>query len=58
MKIVGKLRRLAKDRAKFYSILKHLNKNGVNGLKELKVNFDYPKKSLLIKDFVSGFTFF
>lgn len=58
MNIVGKLRRLDQDSSKFYSILKHLNKNGVNELKELKVEFDYPKPSSLIKELVSGATFF
>ena len=58
MNIVGKLRRLDQDSSKFYSVLKHLNKNGVNELKELKVEFDYPKPSSLIKELVSGATFF
>ncbi|WP_281665726.1 DNA methyltransferase, partial [Gemella morbillorum] len=58
MNIVGKLRRFDQDSSKFYSILKHLNKNGINELKELKVEFDYPKPSSLIKELVSGATFF
>lgn len=58
MNIVGKLRRLDKDSSKFYSILKHLNKNGVNELKKLNINFDYPKPSSLIKELISGATFF
>ena len=58
MNIVGKLRRVDQDSSKFYSVLKHLNKNGVNELKELKVEFDYPKPSSLIKELVSGATFF
>ena len=57
MNIVGKLRRLDKDSSKFYSILKHLNKNGVNELKKLNINFDYPKPSSLIKELISGATF-
>ena len=42
MNIVGKLRRLDEDSSKFYSILKHLNKNGVNELKKFnfEINFD------------------
>ena len=36
---------------------KLLNKNGINELKELKVEFDYPKPSSLIKELVSGATF-
>jgi len=43
MNIVGKLRRLDTDSSKFYSVLKHLNKEGVNELKDLNVKFDYPK---------------
>ena len=38
--------------------LKHLNKNGVNELKKLNINFDYPKPSSLIKELISGATFF
>lgn len=58
MNIVGKLRRLDTDSSKFYSILKHLNKDGVNELQELQVNFDYPKPSSLIRELVGGATFF
>lgn len=58
MHIIGKLRLLETDSSKFYSILKHLNKNGVNELKELKVNFDYPKPISLIEELVGGATFF
>ncbi|MBQ4378046.1 MAG: site-specific DNA-methyltransferase [Treponema sp.] len=56
--VIGKLRRLDMDSSKFYSVLKHLNKNGVNELKELNINFDYPKPTSLIKELVSGATFF
>lgn len=58
MNIVGKLRRLDQDSSKFYSVLKHLNKKGVSELKELKVEFAYPKPSSLIKELISGTTFF
>ncbi len=58
MNIVGKLRRLDTDSSKFYSVLKHLNKDGVNELREMSINFDYPKPLSLIKDLVSGATFF
>ena len=58
MHIVGKLRNLENDSSKFYSILKHLNKNGVNELKELHVKFDYPKPSSLVKELIGGSTFF
>ena len=58
MNIIGKLRSLETDSSKFYSILKHLNKNGVNELKEIGVKFDYPKPLSLITELVSGATFF
>jgi len=58
MNIVGKLRLLETDSSKFYSVLKHLNKNGVNELKELGVNFDYPKPLALIEELISGATYF
>ncbi len=58
LNIVGKLRRLDSDSSKFYSVLKHLNKNGVNELKELNINFDYPKPVSLIEELISGASFF
>ena len=58
MNIIGKLRRVDEDSSKFYSILKHLNKNGVNELKELSIPFDYPKPLSLIKELVSGASLF
>lgn len=58
MHIVGKLRRLDTDSSKFYSVLKHLNKDGVNELREMKINFDYPKPLSLIKELVGGASFF
>lgn len=56
--IIGKLRRLDTDSSKFYSIIKHLNKEGVNEMKELGIKFDYPKPLSLIKELVGGATFF
>ena len=56
--VIGKLRRLDTDSSKFYSVLKHLNKNGVNELKELGIDFDYPKPISLIHELVGGATFF
>lgn len=56
--VVGKLRRLDEDSSKFYSILKHLNKDGVNELKNMGINFDYPKPVSLIKELVYGATIF
>ena len=58
MNIVGKLRRLDTDSSKFYSVLKHLNKEGVNELREMQIDFDYPKPLSLIKELISGATFF
>ncbi|MEG1821225.1 MAG: site-specific DNA-methyltransferase, partial [Malacoplasma sp.] len=60
MHIIGKLRRLDEDSSKFYSILKHLNKNGVLELKKfnLEVSFDYPKPVSLIQELIKGATFF
>lgn len=58
MHIVGKLRRLDTDSSKFYSILKHLNKDGVNEMRELGITFDYPKPLSLIKELIGGATFF
>lgn len=60
MHIIGKLRRLDEDSSKFYSILKHLNKDGVSELKkfQLNVNFDYPKPVSLIQELIKGATFF
>lgn len=58
MNIVGKLRRLDTDCSKFYSIIKHLNKDGVSELADLKIKFDYPKPSSLIKELAGGATFF
>lgn len=56
--VIGKLRQLDTDSSKFYSVLKHLNKNGVSELKELCINFDYPKSISLLEELVSGATFF
>lgn len=58
MNIIGKLRRLDSDSSKFYSILKHLNKEGVSEMKEIGIDFDYPKPLSLIKELISGATFF
>lgn len=60
MNIVGKLRKVNDDYSKFYSILKHLNKNGIVELKDLGLNnfFSYPKPTSLIKELIKGCTFF
>lgn len=58
--IVGRYRKVSEDSSKFYTILKHLNKNGINDLKEIKMNqyFDFPKPLSLCKELVLGATFF
>lgn len=58
--IVGRYRKVSEDCSKFYTILKHLNKNGVNDLKELDMRqyFDFPKPISLCKELVLGATFF
>jgi hypothetical protein len=54
--IVGRYRKVADDSSKFYTVIKHLNKNGVNELAELELPFDYPKPLSLVKDIVYGAT--
>lgn len=60
MNIVGKLRKVDDDYSKFYSILKHLNKNGVDDLKQLGMDkyFSYPKPLSLLEELIKGATFF
>lgn len=56
--IVGRLRRVDEDTSKFYTITKHLNKDGVKDLRKIHLDqiFSYPKPVSLIKEFVSGAT--
>ena len=56
--IVGRYRKVAEDTSKFYTILKHLNKNGVADLQEIGLDkfFDYPKPVSLVKEFAQGVT--
>ena len=56
--IVGRYRRVADDTSKFYTILKHLNKNGVSDLQTMNLSqyFDYPKPVSLLKEFIQGVT--
>ena len=58
--IIGKLRRIDEDYSKFYSVMKHLNADGVTTLKKLGLadDFDYPKPVSLIKELIKGATFF
>lgn len=56
--IVGRYRKVADDTSKFYTILKHLNKNGVDDLEQLNLNdyFDFPKPVSLVKEAILGAT--
>lgn len=56
--IVGRYRKVAEDTSKFYTVVKHLNKNGVEDLKNVGLDkiFDYPKPVSLVKEFILGTT--
>ena len=56
--IVGRYRKVADDTSKFYTILKHLNKLGVQDLDELKMKelFSFPKSISLLKEVILGAT--
>ena len=56
--IVGRYRKVADDTSKFYTILKHLNKNGVDDLEQLNLNdyFDFPKPVSLVREAILGAT--
>lgn len=56
--IVGRYRKVAEDTSKFYTVVKHLNKNGVKDLEKIGLDriFDYPKPVSLVKEFVLGAT--
>ena len=56
--VVGRYRKVADDTTKFYTILKHLNKNGVADLEsiDMKAYFDYPKPTSLLKEIIQGAT--
>ena len=58
--IVGRYRSLAEDGSKFYSVLKHLNADGKNELKDLmgEDTFSFPKPTSLLKEIILGATFF
>ena len=59
VRIVGRLRKISEDGSKFYTILKHLNKNGVNDLEQLRLQdyFSYPKPISLVKSLILGSTY-
>ena len=56
--VVGRFRKVSEDTSEFYTVVKHLNKNGVEDLKKLDLDsvFDYPKPVSLVKEFVLGST--
>ena len=58
--IVGRYRALDEDGSKFYSVLKHLNADGKNELKDLMSEdiFAFPKPTALLKEIILGATFF
>ncbi|MBO7081868.1 MAG: site-specific DNA-methyltransferase [Neisseriaceae bacterium] len=58
--IVGRLRKVSEDGTKFYSILKHLNKNGTEDLESINLNniFSFPKPVSLVREIVLGTTIF
>ena len=60
VEIVGRYRKISEDGSKFYSILKHLNKTGIEELQKLKLDsfFDFPKPLSLLKELILGATFF
>ncbi|MCX5773408.1 MAG: site-specific DNA-methyltransferase [Fusobacteria bacterium] len=57
--LVGRLRKISEDGSKFYTIMKHLNKNGVKDLQELDLEtiFDFPKPVSLLFSIIQGSTF-
>ena len=58
--IVGRYRKVSEDGSKFYSVIKHLNKDGVHDLaqlgSDLSASFDFPKPISLVKSFIRGAT--
>ncbi|MDR2644150.1 MAG: site-specific DNA-methyltransferase [Planctomycetaceae bacterium] len=56
--IVGRYRKMSDDISKFYTVLKHLNKNGKTDLAKIGLDeiFDYPKPVSLCKELISGAT--
>lgn len=60
MNIVGRLRNLKEDSSKFYSVIKHLSKYGIEELKTLNLDkyFSYPKPISLIQEMIAGITLF
>ena len=54
--IVGRYRNVSEDTSKFYTILKHLNKNGILDLKKLNIDtlFSFPKPVSLLLTLIQG----
>ncbi|MHA6586633.1 site-specific DNA-methyltransferase [Aerococcus mictus] len=59
MHVIGKLRRVDEDYSKFYSVIKHLNAEGVKELETMGLSeiFDYPKPTSLVQELIEGATF-
>jgi len=57
--IVGRLRPIDEDGSKFYSVIKHLNADGMNQVLDLfpQGGFGYPKPLSLCKQYILGSTF-
>lgn len=57
--IVGRLRNLAEDGSKLYTIQKFLNKDGLNLMRDMGLDklFSYPKPVALIREMIYGATF-
>ena len=60
VRIVGRLRKVADDASKFYSVQKHLNAKSSNDLQSIGMPevFDFPKPVSLISELVLGGSFF
>jgi len=59
--IVGRYRKVSEDGSRFYSVVKHLSKEGIHDLAELggmDSYFEYPKPLSLLKEIIRGATFF
>jgi len=56
--IVGRYRKVSDDTSKFYTIIKHLNKNGIEDMEKLNLQeyFDFPKPVSLLKELILGAT--
>lgn len=56
--VVGRYRKISEDTSKFYTILKHLNKNGNEDLENIEIKncFDFPKPISLCKELILGST--